>query len=60
MIRQGGESKVLPVIPQLIIPIKQALNTRDREVVVRVLKTLQLLVCCESPGMEGGSLRLLL
>merc|ERR1711871_539431 len=33
MLQQGGESKVLPVIPQLIIPVKTALNTRDREVV---------------------------
>lgn len=44
MLRQGGETKVLPVIPQLIIPIKTALNTRVNTVIVRVLKTLQLLV----------------
>jgi len=34
----------LPVIPQLIIPIKSALNTRIPKVVVRTLKILQLLV----------------
>ena len=31
MLKAGG-SKILPVIPQLIIPIKTALNTRDPEV----------------------------
>jgi len=35
------------VIPQLIIPIKTALNTRDRAVVVKVLKILQALVNCD-------------
>ncbi len=29
---KAGSSKILPVIPQLIIPIKTALNTRDPEV----------------------------
>ena len=31
MLKAGG-SKILPVIPQLIIPIKTALNTRDEQV----------------------------
>lgn len=44
MLTQAGDSKVLPVIPQLIIPIKTALNTRVHEVVVVVLKVLQQLV----------------
>lgn len=44
MLTQAGEGKVLPVIPQLIIPIKTALNTRVAEVVVTVLKVLQQLV----------------
>jgi len=39
-----GGSKILPVVPQLIIPIKKALNTRDGEVVVTALKILQTLV----------------
>lgn len=33
MLKAGG-TKILPVIPQLIIPIKTALNTRDTEVMV--------------------------
>ena len=37
MLKAGG-SKILPVIPQLIIPIKTALNTRDTEV-----------GCCSAP-----------
>jgi len=43
LLNEGG-SKILPVIPQLIIPIKNALNTRIPSVVVRTLKILQLLV----------------
>mmetsp|Transcript_23745 Transcript_23745/g.59909 ORF Transcript_23745/g.59909 Transcript_23745/m.59909 type:complete len:358 (-) Transcript_23745:1767-2840(-) len=43
LLEEGG-SKILPVIPQLIIPIKTALNTRDPEVIAIVLKVLQQLV----------------
>jgi hypothetical protein len=43
MLDKGG-SKILPVVPQLIIPIKTALNTRDREVICTILKVLQKLV----------------
>ena len=43
MLEVGG-SKILPVIPQLIIPIKTALNTRDPDVVQITLKVLQKLV----------------
>ena len=42
-----GSSKVLPVIPQLIIPIKTALNTRNKVVIVKVLLVLQALVKCD-------------
>jgi len=41
-----GGAKVLPVIPQLIIPIKTALNTRDPEIISITLKILQALVTC--------------
>ncbi len=44
--------KVLPVIPQLIIPIKTALNTRHRTVVIKVLKVLQALVKCDKDGQN--------
>jgi len=43
MLDKGG-SKILPVVPQLIIPIKTALNTRDPEIVSTMLKVLQHLV----------------
>eukprot|EP00397_Hematodinium_sp_SG-2012_P015789 GEMP01016088.1.p1 GENE.GEMP01016088.1~~GEMP01016088.1.p1 ORF type:complete len:285 (+),score=57.64 GEMP01016088.1:118-972(+) len=43
MLDKGG-SKILPVVPQLIIPIKTALNTRDHEIISTVLKVLQALV----------------
>ncbi|KAL7053412.1 hypothetical protein AAHC03_019481 [Spirometra sp. Aus1] len=43
LLEHGGQ-KILPVIPQLIIPIKKALNTRNPVVVCAVLKALQHLV----------------
>jgi len=45
MLEKGG-AKVLPVIPQLIIPVKTALNTRDPEIIQITLKVLQALVMC--------------
>jgi len=54
MLHHGGGPKILPVIPQLIIPMKNALNTRDPKVMVRVLKVLQTLV--ESGEMIGEAL----
>ena len=39
MLDKGG-AKVLPVIPQLIIPVKTALNTRDPEIIAITLKIL--------------------
>jgi hypothetical protein len=44
MINSAGSNKILPVIPQLIIPIKTSLNTRIPTVIVRTLKILQMLV----------------
>jgi hypothetical protein len=41
---KGGGSKILPTIPQLIIPIKTALNTRDPEIIASTLKVIQQLV----------------
>ncbi|MEW5305147.1 MAG: hypothetical protein WDW38_002037 [Sanguina aurantia] len=43
MLKAGG-SKILPVIPQLIIPIKTALNTRHHSVMCITLQLLQKLV----------------
>jgi hypothetical protein len=53
LLNKGG-SKILPVIPQLIIPIKTALNTRDPDVIAAVLKVLQELVV--SGDMIGEAL----
>merc|ERR1719217_1155437 len=53
MLDKGG-SKILPVVPQLIIPIKIALNTRDREVMATTLKLLKTLVL--SADMVGEAL----
>ena len=48
---ESGGARVLPVIPQLIIPIKTALNSRDPEIISITLKVLQKLVTCsESIG----------
>mmetsp|Transcript_115019 Transcript_115019/g.161658 ORF Transcript_115019/g.161658 Transcript_115019/m.161658 type:complete len:233 (+) Transcript_115019:1-699(+) len=43
MLEKGGP-KILPVIPQLIIPIKTALNTRDGDIIQITMKVLQKLV----------------
>jgi hypothetical protein len=39
-----GGAKILPTVPQLIIPLKTALNSRDPEIVCAVLKIMQQLV----------------
>merc|ERR1712194_369157 len=43
LLERGG-AKILPVVPQLIIPIKTALQTRDPELICTVLKVLKTLV----------------
>ncbi|XP_046341236.1 parkin coregulated gene protein-like isoform X2 [Haliotis cracherodii] len=53
MLEHGG-SKILPVIPQLIIPIKNALNMRTHIVLCTTLKVLQHLVV--SADMVGEAL----
>ncbi|XP_034749608.1 parkin coregulated gene protein homolog [Etheostoma cragini] len=53
MLEHGGP-KILPVIPQLIMPIKNALNTRNRQVICTTLKVLQHLVL--SGDMVGEAL----
>ena len=53
MLYKGG-SKILPVIPQLIIPIKTALNTRDHEVICITLQLLLKLV--DSADLVGEAL----
>eukprot|EP00771_Trimastix_marina_P004235 gnl/Trimastix_PCT/981.p1 GENE.gnl/Trimastix_PCT/981~~gnl/Trimastix_PCT/981.p1 ORF type:complete len:241 (+),score=42.99 gnl/Trimastix_PCT/981:117-839(+) len=50
----NGGAKILPVIPQLIIPIKTALNTRDAEIICTMLIVLQKLVI--SGDMIGEAL----
>lgn len=54
MLERGG-SKILPVVPQLIIPIKVALNTRIPSVMVRVLRVLKKLVLADIVGAEGAN-----
>lgn len=41
---EAGATKILAVIPQLIIPLKTALNTREPRVIAIILKVLQQLV----------------
>ncbi|XP_051667240.1 parkin coregulated gene protein isoform X1 [Manacus candei] len=53
MLEHGG-NKILPVVPQLIIPIKNALNLRNRRVLISTLKILQHLVA--SADMVGEAL----
>lgn len=51
---ESAPHKVLPVVPQLIIPIKTALNTREKAVIVKVLKIVQALVNCDI-AVSGGA-----
>lgn len=53
MLEHGG-AKILPVIPQLIIPIKNALSMRNPQVMCTTLKVLQHLVV--SADMVGEAL----
>lgn len=53
---EAGAHKVLPVIPQLIIPIKTALNTREKPVIVKILKILQALVNADAAVAGGAGL----
>ena len=39
-----GKEKILPVLPSLIIPIKEALGTKNHEIMCKTLKKLQMLV----------------
>jgi hypothetical protein len=39
-----GRAKILPIVPQLILPLKSSLNTRDPEVIATTLKVMQALV----------------
>jgi len=43
MMEKGG-AKLLPVVPQLIVPMKTSLNTRDPQLICTILKVLQVLV----------------
>lgn len=51
---EKGKQKILSVVPQLIIPIKSALNTRHPEIVCETLKIIQKLVL--SADMVGEAL----
>ncbi|XP_012993065.1 parkin coregulated gene protein isoform X3 [Esox lucius] len=51
---EHGNAKILPIVPQLIIPIKNALNTRSRQVICTTLKVIQHLVV--SGDMVGEAL----
>eukprot|EP00490_Sorites_sp_Unknown_P017882 CAMPEP_0114695776 /NCGR_PEP_ID=MMETSP0191-20121206/71768_1 /TAXON_ID=126664 /ORGANISM="Sorites sp." /LENGTH=403 /DNA_ID=CAMNT_0001992501 /DNA_START=60 /DNA_END=1268 /DNA_ORIENTATION=+ len=53
MLARGGP-KILPVVPQLIIPMKTAFNTKDPTIICTVLKVLQTLVL--SGDMIGEAL----
>merc|ERR1712203_2481 len=53
MLDLGGE-RILPVVPQLIYPIKTALNTRDHQVLCTLMEVVQTLVA--SHEMIGEAL----
>ena len=47
---EHAEGRIVPCVPQIIIPIKEALNTRDPEVLCRVLRVMQRLAKCDLVG----------
>jgi hypothetical protein len=53
---EKGASKILPVVPQLIMPIKTALNTRDKETIITILKVMQALILAPGADMVGEAL----
>merc|ERR1712137_232553 len=53
MLEKGGP-KILPVVPQLIVPIKTALNTRDPELMTTMMKVIQTMIL--SGEMVGEAL----
>ena len=57
---ENGGDRILPVVPQLIVPIKNALNTRRHRVMCVMLKMLQKLVTAdvdeEGNGLIGRAL----
>jgi len=56
LLNQGKTQKVLPVIPQLIIPIKSALNTRNLVVMARTIKMICRLINCGGENNEDSDL----
>ena len=45
LIKEGGaDNRILPCIPSIIIPLKKALDTRDKAIICRALEVLQTLV----------------
>ncbi|KAF4699038.1 hypothetical protein FOZ63_026319 [Perkinsus olseni] len=54
LLREGNEAKILSAVPQLVAPLKQALNTRDPDTVVNTLHVLQLLA--KTSPLVGESL----
>lgn len=53
LLKQGG-TRVLQVIPQVVIPLKKALDTRDLEILPVALRTMQKLV--QSSDLAGEAL----
>lgn len=48
---KAAPNKVISVVPQLILPIKEALETHNHGVICRTLRVIQQLVLCESVGL---------
>ena len=59
MLENGGRH-ILPVIPQLIIPLKDAFNTRDKVVIVRALHIIQKLLDADPLIGQVGTVKYLM
>jgi hypothetical protein len=50
---KAAPHKIAPLVPLLVIPLRNAINTRRRDVMLRAVEALHLLARCDV-GVEGG------
>jgi hypothetical protein len=51
---RADPARIAPLIPLIVIPLRNALNTRRREVMVRVVETMRELATCDAAAPGGA------
>ena len=54
LLEAATTDKIVPVIPQIILPLKRALDTRDTEVLSTICKIIQMLILFQGGSHEIG------